>query len=87
MFVPQGKLFNMVGRLMIEVSKGKVADTRPQCERRERLDLNGSVRLRARDLCTAKQQVTMHGYRCRGGGRSGNGKMTTFLAVAASGSI
>lgn len=35
---------------MIEVNKGKVADTRPQRERKERLDLNGSVRLRARDL-------------------------------------
>lgn len=77
----------MVGRLMIEASKGKVADTRPQCESREGLDINGSIRLRARDLCTTKQQMTMHGYRWGGGGRSGEGKMTTFLAVAASGSI
>lgn len=56
MFELQGKLFNMVGRLMKEVSKGKVADTRPQCEGRERLDLNGSVRLRARDLSTANSR-------------------------------
>lgn len=57
MFVPKGKLFNMVGRLMLEATKGIAADTRPQCERRERLDdLNGSVRLRARDLFTANSR-------------------------------
>ena len=52
---------------MIEVNKGKVADTRPQRERKERLGLNGSVRLRARVLSTAKQQMAMHGYRWGGG--------------------
>lgn len=31
------------------------------------MDLNGSVRLRARDLSTAKQQMAMHGYRWGGG--------------------
>lgn len=56
MFVPKGKLFNMVGRLVIEATKGIAADTRPQCKRRERLHLNGSVRLRARDLSTANSR-------------------------------